>query len=176
MTDTAAPAGTCTCFRLRKLARMVTLRYDRELAPLGINDSYSRTGVVIVLTFITLPFVVRSVQPVLQSLERDVEEAAATLGATRWQTVSRVLLPSLMPAWLTGLALAFARAVGEYGSVIFIAGNLPGKTEIAPLLIVFQLEEYHYAGATSIAVVLLVVSFGTVGLINWLGRRQLRYG
>ncbi len=145
------------------------------VAPLGIKVAYSQLGVILVLIFVTIPFVVRTLQPVLQSMERDVEEAAATLGANRMQTVTRVLVPGLMPAWLTGLALAFARAIGEYGSVIFIAGNLPLRTEIAPLLVVMQLEEFNYAGATAIAVVLLVASFGTVGLINLLSRRQQRY-
>ncbi|MCK9495636.1 MAG: sulfate ABC transporter permease subunit CysT [Dehalococcoidia bacterium] len=143
---------------------------------LGIQVSYSRLGVVVVLTFISLPFMVRTVQPVLLALEREVEEAAASLGAGRWATVRRVILPALLPAWSTGLAMAFARAIGEYGSVIFIAGNLPRKTEIAPLLIVFQLEEFNYAGATAIAVVLLLASFFTVGVINLLSRRQQRYG
>lgn len=143
---------------------------------LGIRVSYTRLGIVLVLTFISLPFVVRTIQPVLLTIEREVEEAAASLGASRWQTVRRVIAPALLPAWLTGLALAFARAIGEYGSVIFIAGNIPQKTEIAPILIVIQLEEFNYAGATAIAIVLLLISFTTVGFINLLSRRQQRYG
>ena len=146
------------------------------LAPLGIQVSYTRLGVIVVLTFISLPFMVRTVQPVLLTLEREVEEAAASLGASRWDTIRRVIMPALVPVWLTGLAMAFARAIGEYGSVIFIAGNIPRETEIAPLLVVFQLEEFHYAGATAIATVLLLASFATVGLINVLSRRQQRYG
>lgn len=136
----------------------------------GIKVSYTQLGVMVVLTFIALPFVVRTVQPVLQSLDREIEEASASLGANRFQTVSRVIIPALMPALLTGIALAFARAVGEYGSVIFIAGNLPNKTEIAPLLIIIQLEQFNYAGASAIAVVLLIASFITVGVINVLSR------
>jgi sulfate transport system permease protein len=126
--------------------------------------------VVVVLTFVALPFVVRTVQPVLASLDREIEEASASLGASRWQTITRVLVPAILPALLTGVALAFARAVGEYGSVIFIAGNLPNKTEIAPLLVIIQLESFNYAGASAIAVVLLLGSFLTVGLINVLSR------
>lgn len=142
----------------------------------GIQVSYSRLGIVVVLTFISLPFMVRTIQPVLQALETDIEEAAASLGAGRWDTFRRVIAPALLPVWLTGLAMAFARAIGEYGSVIFIAGNIPRQTEIAPLLIVFQLEEFNYAGATAIATVLLLASFATVGVINVLSRRQQRYG
>src|SRR5690606_18507885 len=123
-----------------------------------------------------LPFMVRTVQPVLQAMEQEIEEAAASLGAGRRETIRRVIIPALLPAWMTGLAMAFARAIGEYGSVIFIAGNLPRQTEIAPLLIVFQLEEFNYAGATAIATVLLLASFATVGVINVLSRRQQRYG
>jgi sulfate transport system permease protein len=134
--------------------------------------------VVIALTFIGLPFVVRTLQPALEDLEADVEEAAASLGASRPQTFRRVIFPAIVPALLTGFALAFARALGEYGSVVFISGNLPGKTEIAPLLIVTQLEQYDYAGATAIAVLLLVISFAMLLLINllqrWSGRRHLR--
>jgi sulfate transport system permease protein len=129
---------------------------------------------VVILTFIAMPFVVRTVQPVLQALEKDVEEAAASLGASRRQTVTGVILPAIFPALLTGIALAFARAVGEYGSVIFIAGNLPRKTEIAPLLVVFQLEEFNYAGAAAIAVVLLMGSFVIIGAINVLSRAVRR--
>ena len=146
-----------------------------RLAPLGITAAYTPLGVMIALTFIGLPFVVRTVQPVLQDLESEVEEAAASLGANRWQTFRRVLLPTIGPALLTGFALAFARAIGEYGSVVFISGNMPFRTEIAPLLIMTKLEQYDYAGATAIAVVLLVASFALLLLINvlqWLGRRR----
>lgn len=146
------------------------------LAPLGLKVAYTPLGVTVVLTFITLPFVVRSVQPVLQDFDRELEEASASLGANRWQTFRQVIAPALLPAWLTGVALAFARAVGEYGSVIFIAGNLPLKTEIAPVLIIIQLEQYNYAGATAIAVVLLLASFALVGLINLVGRWSARHG
>ncbi|KHA65353.1 MULTISPECIES: sulfate ABC transporter permease subunit CysT [unclassified Sphingomonas] len=138
------------------------------LAPLGIRVAYTPLGVVVALIFIGLPFIVRSVQPVLADLGADVEEAAATLGATRWQTFSRVILPAIAPALLTGFALAFARGVGEYGSVIFIAGNMPYKSEIAPLLIVTQLEQFDYPGATAIACVMLVASFSMLLLVNLL--------
>ena len=138
------------------------------LAPLGIRVAYTPLGVVVALIFIGLPFIVRSVQPVLADLGADVEEAAATLGATRWQTFSRVILPAIAPALLTGFALAFARGVGEYGSVIFIAGNMPYKSEIAPLLIVTQLEQFDYPGATAIACVMLVASFSMLLLVNML--------
>jgi sulfate transport system permease protein len=145
------------------------------LAPFGIKVSYTPLGVIVVLTFVTLPFVVRALQPVLKGLEAEIEEAAASLGADRRQTFARVIGPTLLPAWLTGVALAFARAVGEYGSVIFIAGNLPLRTEIAPLLIVIQLEQFNYANATAIALVLLLSSFVLVVLINLLGRWSQRY-
>jgi sulfate transport system permease protein len=125
---------------------------------------------VLVLTFIGLPFVVRTVQPVLETLDAEVEEAAASLGATRWQTFWRVLLPSLRPALVTGFSLAFARALGEYGSVVFVSGNLPFKTEIAPVLIVQRLEEFSYPEATALALVLLLVSFVMLGWINFLAR------
>ncbi|MEG8046554.1 sulfate ABC transporter permease subunit CysT [Sphingomonas aerolata] len=138
------------------------------LAPLGIRVAYTPLGVVVALIFIGLPFIVRSVQPVLADLGADVEEAAATLGATRWQTFSRVILPAIAPALLTGFALAFARGVGEYGSVIFIAGNMPYKSEIAPLLIVTQLEQFDYPGATAIACVMLIASFSMLLLVNLL--------
>ena len=128
-------------------------------APWGIKIAFTPLGILVALVFIGLPFVVRTVQPVLQDLDREVEEAAATLGATRRQTVFRVMLPALAPALLTGVALAFARAVGEYGSVIFIAGNMPFVSEIAPLLIVIKLEEFDYAGAAAIATVMLAISF-----------------
>jgi sulfate/thiosulfate transport system permease protein len=137
-------------------------------APWGITIAFTPLGILVALIFIGLPFVVRTVQPVLQDLDREVEEASATLGATRRQTVFRVVLPALMPALLTGVALAFARAVGEYGSVIFIAGNMPFKSEIAPLLIVGRLEEYDYAGASAIATVMLVISFAALLAINLL--------
>jgi sulfate transport system permease protein len=137
-----------------------------RLEPLGIEVAYTPLGVVVALTFIGLPFVVRTVQPVLQDLESELEEAAASLGASRWQTFARVLFPTLWPALATGFALAFARAVGEYGSVVFISGNLPLRTEIAPLLIVTQLEQFDYAAATAIAAVLLVASFALLLGIN----------
>ncbi len=136
------------------------------LAPWGIRIAFTPAGIFIALVFIGLPFVVRTVQPVLQDFEREVEEASATLGATRLQTVFRVVLPALIPALVTGVALAFARAVGEYGSVIFIAGNIPFVSEIAPLLIVTRLEEFDYAGASAIAVVMLTLSFVALLIIN----------
>jgi len=146
-------------------------------APLGIKIAYTPLGVIIALIFIGLPFVVRTVQPVMEEIDREVEEAAATLGASRFQTISRVLLPGLTPAIVTGFALAFARAVGEYGSVIFIAGNLPFKTEISPLLIVIKLEEYNYAGATAIAAIMLIISFAMLLVINLLQSwSRRRYG
>jgi sulfate/thiosulfate transport system permease protein len=138
------------------------------LDPLGIKIAFTSLGITIALVFIGLPFVVRSVEPVLADLGKEVEEAAATLGATRWQTFNRVIFPAIFPALLTGFALAFARGVGEYGSVIFISGNMPGKTEIAPLLIVTQLEQYAYSGATAIATVMMLASFAVLLLINWL--------
>lgn len=140
------------------------------LDALGIKAAYSPLGVVIALTFTGLPFVVRTVQPVLEDLDKDMEEAAASLGAGRWQTVIRVLLPAILPAALTGFAMAFARAVGEYGSVVFISGNMPMRTEITPLLIITKLEQYDYAGATAIAVVMLVASFLLLLAINLLQR------
>lgn len=144
--------------------------------PLGIKVAFAPLGIVVVLTFIGLPFVVRTVQPVLEDIEPEVEEAAAILGAHRWQTFTRVILPAIWPALLTGFAMACARAVGEYGSVIFIAGNMPMRTEITPLLIVTKLEQYDYAGATALAVVMLVISFALLLLINglqaWSSRRQ----
>ncbi|RFU47853.1 sulfate ABC transporter permease subunit CysT [Paraburkholderia sp. DHOC27] len=138
------------------------------LAPLGIKIAFTPAGVLVALTFIGLPFVVRTVQPVLEEFEREQEEAAACLGASRWLTFRRVVLPALVPALLTGFALAFARALGEYGSVIFIAGNVPMKSEITSLLIITKLEQYDYAGATALAVVMLVVSFLMLLLINTL--------
>jgi len=140
------------------------------LAPLGIKVSFTPLGIFVALVFIGLPFVVRTVQPVLEDLEKELEEVSATLGASRWTTVRRVVLPTIFPALLTGFALAFARAVGEYGSVIFIAGNLPNVSEIAPLLIVIRLEEFRYADATAIASVMLVASFLLLFVINWLQR------
>jgi sulfate transport system permease protein len=147
----------------------------RYLAPYGIKVAFTWTGVFIALTFIGLPFVVRTVQPVLQELEPEIEEAASTLGATRLQTISRIILPELMPSLLTGFALAFARALGEYGSVVFISGNMPMKTEIVPLLIITKLEQYDYRGATAIAVVMLVSSFILLLLINLLQKWSRRY-
>jgi sulfate/thiosulfate transport system permease protein len=140
----------------------------RILAPLGIEVAYTPLGIVVALTFIGLPFVVRTVQPVLEDLDAEIEEAAACLGASRRQTFRRVILPALLPALLTGFALAFARALGEYGSVIFIAGNMPMVSEITPLLIVTKLEQYDYAGATAIAVVMLAASFLLLLVINGL--------
>ncbi len=145
------------------------------LAPLGIKASYTPLGVIIALTFVGLPFVVRTLQPVLEDFERETEEAAATLGAGRWRTALTVIAPSLLPALLTGFALAFARAVGEYGSVIFIAGNLQYKTEIAPLLIVIHLEEHEEGKAMAIAVVMLVISFALLVSINLLERWASRF-
>ncbi|ATU44891.1 sulfate ABC transporter permease subunit CysT [Acinetobacter junii] len=148
------------------------------LDPLGIQVAYTPIGITLALIFIGLPFVVRTVQPVLSDIESELEEAASALGANRWQTITKVILPILFPALLTGFALAFARGVGEYGSVIFIAGNQPYKTEIAPLMIISRLEEYDYAGATTIAVVMLVLSFAILFLINlvqaWASRRTGR--
>ncbi len=138
----------------------------RHLAGLGIPVAFTPLGVVVALTFVGLPFVVRTVQPVLQDLERDVEEAASSLGATRWQTITRVLAPCLVPPVITGFALAFARALGEYGSVIFISGNLPLRTEVTTLLIMTRLEEYDYGGAAAIAAVMLVIAFLLLLLIN----------
>jgi len=149
--------------------------YGRFLVPLGIEGAYSRLGIVLVLVFIGFPFVVRTLQPVLEGLESDVEEAAACLGANRLQTVVRVTLPSIVPAVITGFALAFARSLGEYGSVVFISGNMPFKTEIAPVLVVARLEEFAYAEAAAVAVVLLGISFVTLFLINLIERWASRY-
>ncbi|MBD9651287.1 sulfate ABC transporter permease subunit CysT [Ensifer sp. ENS09] len=147
------------------------------LEPLGLKIAFTPAGIVIALIFVGLPFVVRTVQPIMEEIDKEVEEAAATLGASRFQTISRVLLPGLLPAGLTGFALAFARGVGEYGSVIFIAGNLPYVSEIAPLLIVIRLEEFNYAAATAIAAVMLAISFAMLLLINsiqaWSRRRYV---
>jgi sulfate/thiosulfate transport system permease protein len=148
------------------------------LEPLGIKVAFTPLGVLVALIFIGLPFVVRTVQPVLEDLDTELEEAAASLGAGRWQTMRRVVLPTLVPALLTGFALAFARAVGEYGSVIFIAGNLPMVSEIAPLIIITKLEQYDYVGATAVAAVMLVVSFALLlvinGLQSWTDRRSAK--
>jgi sulfate transport system permease protein len=140
------------------------------LEPLGLQIAFTPAGIVVALIFIGLPFVVRTVEPVLQDLERDVEEAAASLGAQRWQAFLRVILPAVLPALVTGFALAFARGVGEYGSVIFIAGNMPMVSEIAPLLIVTKLEQYDYAGATAIGLAMLLASFILLLAINLLQR------
>ena len=147
----------------------------RWLAPLGLKVAFTWAGVFVALTFIGLPFVVRTLQPVLQELEPELEEAASSLGANRLQTVTRILLPQLVPSLLTGFALAFARALGEYGSVVFISGNMPMKTEIVPLLIITKLEQYDYQGATAIAVVMLVSSFVLLLLINLLQKWSRRY-
>jgi sulfate transport system permease protein len=148
----------------------------RWLEPLGVKVAFTPLGIVVALVFVSLPFVVRTVQPVIQDLQLDVEEAAATLGATRIQTLTRVVLPALGPAMLTGVALAFARAVGEYGSVIFIAGNLPFVSEIAPLLIVIRLEEFDYAGANAVGSIMLAAAFLMLLVINllqaWSRRRM----
>jgi sulfate transport system permease protein len=136
--------------------------------PLGISIAYTPLGVTLALIFIGLPFVVRTLQPVLESLDPEIEKAALSLGASRWYTVTRVVLPSLIPAWITGFSLSFARAVGEYGSVVFISGNMPMKTEITPLLIITKLEQYDYAGATAIGVVMLFISFTLLLAINWI--------
>ena len=145
------------------------------LVPMGIEAAYSRLAVVLVLTFIGLPFVVRAVQPVLETIDADMEEAAHLLGATRWQAFTRVIFPTILPAALTGFALAFARALGEYGSVVFVSGNMPFKTEIAPVLIVARLEEFAYSEATAIAVVLLIGSFSMLLIINRLERWSYRH-
>lgn len=138
------------------------------LAPLGIKVAFTPVGILIALIFVGLPFVVRTVEPILEDMESELEEAAASLGATRLQTFYKVIFPSIFPALLTGFAMAFARGLGEYGSVIFIAGNIPKVSEIVPLLIVIKLEQYDYAGATSIASVMLVFSFIILFIINWL--------
>ncbi len=140
----------------------------RYLEPLGVKVAFTPLGVVVALTFIGLPFVVRTVQPVLEDAEQELEEAAASLGATRLQTFVRVILPTILPALLTGFALSFARGTGEYGSVVFISGNMPMVSEIAPLMIYSKLEQYDYAGATAVAVVMLVISFALLLLINLL--------
>lgn len=144
---------------------------------IGIKVSYTPLGIVVALTFIGLPFVVRTIQPVLYDLEKDYEEAAASLGANRWQTFYKVILPAIIPSWLTGFALAFARAVGEYGSVVFISGNMPMRTEIAPLLIRTKLEQFDYSGATAIALVMLIFSFLLllfINLLQWWNRERFQ--
>ena len=150
--------------------------FGQYLEPLGIKVAFTPLGVVVALTFIGLPFVVRTLQPVLEDLELEVEEAAASLGASRWQTFYHIVLPAVSPALITGFALAFARAIGEYGSVIFIAGNMPMVSEITPLLIITKLEQYDYAGATAIASVMLLISFVLLlainGLQSWGQRRR----
>lgn len=145
------------------------------LEPHGIKVAFTQLGVFVALTFVGLPFVVRTLQPVLEELEPEIEEASASLGANRWQTIVRVLLPELLPALLTGFALSFARALGEYGSVVFISGNMPMKTEIVPLLIITKLEQYDYRGATAIAVVMLIISFLMLLVINLLQKWSRRY-
>ena len=147
----------------------------RYLVPLGIEAAYSRLAIVLVLVFIGLPFVVRTVQPILEELDPETEEASASLGATRWQTFRRVILPALHPALITGFALAFARGIGEYGAVVFVSGNMPFRTEIAPILIVARLEEFASGEATAIAVVLLVVSLALLVVINRLERWSMRH-
>jgi sulfate transport system permease protein len=145
------------------------------LKPLGIKVAFTQLGIFVALTFIGLPFIVRTVQPVLEDFDPEVEEAAASLGANRWQTFWRVILPTVRPALLTGFALAFARALGEYGSVVFISSNIPMKTQITPLLIMTKLEEFDYAGATALAVVMLVISFLlllSINLIQWWSNRH----
>jgi sulfate transport system permease protein len=146
------------------------------LAPLGMQVAFTQLGIIVALTFVGFPFVVRSVQPVLEALEVEQEEAAVSLGAGRWQTFRRVLLPAVRPALLTGFTLAFARAVGEYGSVVFIAGNMPLRTEIAPLLIMTKLEQFDYPGAAAVATALLVLSFALLVAVNiqWFGARRRR--
>jgi sulfate transport system permease protein len=140
----------------------------RPLSAHGILVAFTPTGITVALIFIGLPFVIRALQPVILELDAELEEAATSLGARRWQVLHRVVLPYLLPAWLTGVTLAFARALGEYGSVVFISGNLPMRTEIAPLLIMTKLEQYDYAGATAVAFVLLLASFGLLLAINLL--------
>ncbi len=148
----------------------------KPLADLGIKVAYTPLGILVAMTFIGLPFVVRTVQPVLEDLDRDMEEAAATLGASRWHTIHAVILPTLYPSILTGFTLAFARALGEYGSVVFISGNMPLKTEVTPLLIMTKLEQFDYVGASTIAVLMLLISFSLILVINvlqwWTRKRQ----
>lgn len=145
------------------------------LEPYGVRVAFTQVGVFVALTFISLPFVIRTLQPVLAELEPEIEEASATLGANRWQTITRVIFPELVPALLTGFALAFARALGEYGSVVFISGNMPMRTEIVPLLIITKLEQYDYNGATAIALVMLGASFMLLLVINLLQKWSRRF-
>jgi len=145
------------------------------LVPLGIHGAYSRFAIVLVLVFVGLPFVVRAVQPILEGLDPEVEEAGASLGGTRWQTFRHIILPTLYPALITGFSLAFARGIGEYGSVVFVSGNKPFDTEIAPILIVARLEEFAYGEATAIAMVLLALSFAMLVLINMAERWSMRH-
>ena len=147
----------------------------RYLEPHGIKVAFTPLGIMVAMVFIGLPFVVRTVQPVLEELDQEIEEAASCLGANRWQTISRIIFPTVLPAILTGFALAFARAVGEYGSIIFIAGNMPMVSEITPLLIITKLEQYDYAGATAIATVMLVLSFLMLLSINLLQKWSRRF-
>lgn len=140
----------------------------KYLYAVGIQSAYSSLGITLALIFIGLPFVVRTVEPVLEEFDAEIEDAASSLGANRWQTFVRIIFPNLVPALITGFALAFARGIGEYGSVVFIAGNMPGKTEIAPLLIMTKLEQYDYVGAAAIAVVMLVISFTLLAVTNYL--------
>src|SRR5438445_7634306 len=147
----------------------------RWLVPLGVQGAFTPLGVIIALTFVGMPFAVRTLQPVLENLEREVGEAAAALGASRVRTFFSIIAPTLLPTIITGFALAFARAVGESGSIVFISGNLPFKTEIAPYLIVMRLEEYDYTGAVALAVVLMVISFATLYIINWLENWSSRF-
>ncbi len=136
------------------------------LAEMGMPVAFTRAGITVALVFIGMPFVIRTLQPVIEDLDREVEEAATSLGATRWVVVRKVVLPYLYPAWLTGFALSFARGIGEYGSVVFISGNMPMRTEISPLLIITKLEQYQYAGATAVALVMLLISFALLLIIN----------
>lgn len=149
--------------------------YGQFLVPMGIQGAYTRLGIIMVVVFVGLPFVVRTIQPVLESLDKDIEEAAASLGASRLQTFRSVLFPAVWPALLTGFALSFARGLGEYGAVVFVSGNMPFKTEIAPVLIVAKLEQFAYAEATAIALVLVSGSLISLAVINWLERRSQRY-
>jgi len=149
--------------------------FGRYLVPLGIKVAFTPTGILLALTFVGFPFVVRNVQPVLEDLDAEIEEAARSLGATRWQTFSRVIMPTVLPALVTGSALALARALGEYGSVVFISANIPFKTQITSLLIITKLEEYDYTGATAIAAAMLLMSFVLLLAINLLQARSRRY-
>jgi sulfate/thiosulfate transport system permease protein len=151
--------------------------FGRILEPLGIRVAFTPLGITVALVFIGLPFVIRTLQPAIEEIDRETEEAAASLGATRWQTFTRVILPAILPALLTGFALSFARALGEYGSVVFISGNMPMRTEITSLLIITKLEQYDYAGATAIATMMLVASFAlllAINLLQWWSGRNMR--